>query len=86
MEWQPIAWMCAMKAKEQNPTLRAVGETIRTLRHKRRLSIEALAGMAGLHRNYLGEVERARRNVSIVNLVKIARALGVAPAKLLAKL
>lgn len=75
-----------MKERERDTTLRVVGATIRELRQKRGLSIEALAGIASIHRNYLGEVERGQRNVSVLNLVRIARALKVAPYKLLIKL
>lgn len=39
--------------------------------------------MAGIHRNYLGGIEREERNVGLDNLAKIARALGVSLAVLL---
>lgn len=39
--------------------------------------------MAGIHRTYLGSVERAERNVSIDNIERIAAALGVSPDRLL---
>jgi len=50
---------------------------VRRIRGERKLSQEALADLAELHRTYVGSIERSERNVSIDNMERIARALGV---------
>ncbi|MGC0954904.1 helix-turn-helix transcriptional regulator [Pantoea agglomerans] len=56
---------------------------IRKLRERQGLSQEALADLAGLHRTYIGSIERCERNISIDNIDRIAKALGVSPGSLL---
>ena len=66
-----------------NKVLRSFGARVRAERARVGLSQEALANAAGLHRTYVGDVERGERNLGLLNVVHIARALGVAPADLL---
>jgi transcriptional regulator with XRE-family HTH domain len=61
-----------------------LGSRIRELRLRRDLSQEDLAEECGLHRTYIGDIERGRRNVSLQNIVRIARALRSTPSDLLA--
>jgi transcriptional regulator with XRE-family HTH domain len=55
----------------------AFGRAVRRLRVERGWSQERLAEVAGIHRTYVGDVERGLRNVSLVNIERLARALSV---------
>ena len=59
------------------------GTRMRELRIARALSQESLAHLVGLDRSYIGSVERGERNVSLINICHIARALGVEPNEML---
>ena len=54
-----------------------VGLRIRGIREEKGLSQEKLAGLADLHRAYIGQIERGEKNIGLKNLEKIAKALGV---------
>jgi transcriptional regulator with XRE-family HTH domain len=68
--------------KAEDKIVRELAVRIRQLRHAKGWSQERLAEEAGMHRTYLGGIEVARRNPSLRNLIRIARALGV-PVKAL---
>jgi transcriptional regulator with XRE-family HTH domain len=55
----------------------AFGQRVRELRLKKDFSQEALAELCQLDRTYIGGVERGERNISLLNIHKIAAALGV---------
>ncbi len=63
--------------------LRLFGSNVRGLRQKKGMSQEALADAAKLDRSYDGGVERGERNLSLLNILKLAVALGVPPSLLL---
>ncbi len=53
------------------------GDVVRAERIKRNLSQEELADLCGLHRTYIGMIERAEKNITLVNISKIANALNL---------
>lgn len=62
----------------------AFGAAVRRNRRRIGLSQERLAEKSGLHRTYLSGVERGERNLGLVNVYRLARALGVSGSGLLA--
>jgi transcriptional regulator with XRE-family HTH domain len=63
--------------------LRIIGANVRSLRVAKKLSQERLAELSDLHRTFVGGVERGERNVTVLTLAFIARALDVLPTDLL---
>lgn len=53
------------------------GVRLRDAREKQQLSQESLAEMAGVHRTYIGQVERGERNISVDNMERLASAVNL---------
>lgn len=71
-----------MKNKDDN-ILIAFGENVRALRKALDLSQEELAEKVDLHRTYIGMIERGEKNITLLNIIALANALGVSPAKMM---
>lgn len=72
-----------MDDSRRQKILKQFGDAVRSHRTEVGLSQEALAFAAGLDRTYVGGVERGERNLSLVNIVRLAGALGISPSILL---
>jgi DNA-binding XRE family transcriptional regulator len=66
-----------------DPSLVALGATIRSTRTALNMSQEALALAAGLDRSYMGGIERGEHNIALINIIKIASALKLKASDLL---
>ena len=58
------------------------GDRVRELRQKEGLSQEELAFRAGIHRTYIGGIERGERNPGLKNIARLSKALGISLAEL----
>ena len=74
-----------MTSVNRERVLRAVGTAIAARRRGSGLSQEQLAERSGLHRTYIGAVERGIRNPTITSLARLARGLACQPSDLLAE-
>lgn len=63
--------------------LEKFGKRVRDERLKQGLSQEQLAEKAGLHRTYIGMIERAEKNITLINIEKVAKALEISVEELL---
>lgn len=63
--------------KRKHPNLIKIGQRIRQLRQDRGFSQEDFAAEVGLDRSYMGGIERGERNIAVLNLVRIAKTLGI---------
>jgi len=72
-----------MPNQSKNKLLIKFGDKVREERIKRNYSQEHLAEKAGVHRTYIGMIERAEKNITLLNIEKISKALGLKPSRLL---
>jgi transcriptional regulator with XRE-family HTH domain len=66
--------------------LKVLGKRVHDLRAAKKWSQEEFAHVSGLHRTYIGQVERGEKNLSFANLQKISSALGISSSELLSGL
>ena len=71
-----------MQSPDHYADLVKFGQRLRELRTAKGSSQETLALLSGLDRSYVGGVERGQRNVSLVNILKLATALNIEPREL----
>jgi transcriptional regulator with XRE-family HTH domain len=72
-----------MPPKKKREECLAFGRAVRDCRSRRGLSQEQLADLAGIHRTYIGGIERGERNPTLTMIHRLARALRVRPTRLL---
>ena len=75
-----------LHVKKETDPRRAFGQAVRKLRENKGLSQEKLAELSGVHRTYVGDVERGTRNIALVNMTRIAKALGTTLSRLIAEM
>ena len=68
---------------EKHPILLHFGQSVQQHRKALGLSQEQLADKAGVHRTYIGMIERAEKNITLCNMEKIAKALNTSVSSLL---
>lgn len=66
----------------KDPKLLTFGQRVRELRKERGYSQEHLADIAGLDRSYMGHIERGEKNITLLKIHQISKALGVNPKAL----
>lgn len=66
-----------------NAILRVFGRAVRAERERQDISQEELADRSGLHRTYIGGIERGERNIGLLNVLRIAKALKTSASDLL---
>jgi transcriptional regulator with XRE-family HTH domain len=74
-----------MERDQRNDILADLGERVRHHRRAHGWSQERFAELAGVHRTYIGAIERGQQNVTVVTLVAIAEALSIDPGELVTR-
>ena len=72
-------------ATTQEQAQKELGAVIRKKRQAKNLSQEGFADLCGVHRTYMGSIERGERNISLLNIRRIATALDTQPSTLLSE-
>ena len=72
-------------ARQDDPRV-AFGKALRKFRTAKGILQEKLADLAEIHRTYIGDVERGTRNIALVNMTRIAAALGVKLSRIIAEM
>lgn len=75
-----------MRPKKTDRVLAAFGQSLRAYRIAAGMTQEQLAEAADLHVGFLGSVERGEKNISLLNIVELARAVQATPSELLSVL
>ena len=70
-------------SNDKDQSLQRLGAAVRARRTALELSQEALADLAGVDRSHMGKIERGERNVTFLNILRIAQALTCKPSELL---
>lgn len=73
-----------LSRNRQDPVLIALGEALRRIRLEKAISQEKLALLAEVDRSYVGRVERGDNNVAVLTLSRLARAMDISMAELMA--
>jgi transcriptional regulator with XRE-family HTH domain len=71
--------------ESQEQAQKRLGAVIRKYRQAKELSQENLADLVGVHRTYMGSIERGERNISLLNIRRIAAALNLDPSEMFAE-
>jgi ribosome-binding protein aMBF1 (putative translation factor) len=69
--------LCVATAKAKSPILLKFGKRIHDERARRGISQERLGELAKVHRTYIGMIERGEKNITLTNIEKLSKALGV---------
>ncbi len=71
-----------MKNKTDQLYLKKFGQRIKELRHIKSISQEELADQAGVHRTYIGMIERGEKNITLISMLKLTNALSITMSNL----